>query len=391
MEPLEPRLFKPPMKRLNRTGLVGRLAVLVLSVFTVSACATRQAVDPPPIPPLLDRPAFDIESVDLLEMSKEMQQFVDTHLKGSMIGDTRAFSLAYAMLDPYLLDFTYDPHVTLTAKEAFRTRRGNCLTFSNMFIAMARAAGLDAWYREVEIEPEWSSIDDTLLVSLHVNAATRERGKEYIIDVSRRQPREGERHRRISDKEAEAQFYNNLGANALVANDLSMAYAYFRKADETLPGLAYIWSNMGVVFNRNGQVDDAIKAYKTAMALDDRHTVSLNNLYTIYLERGDIEEAIAFQQEVERNRRRNPYYLHHLAQEAFAEKQLDDAMSFTRQAIRMENREYRFFYTMAQLHYQAGDIGEADSNLLKAQSLAPDWVDTTQLTLPGEIPEPAPY
>ena len=57
----------------------------------------------------------------------------------------------------------------------------------------------------------------------------------------------------------------------------------------------------------------------------------------------------------------------------------------------MENREYRFFYTMAQLHYQAGDIGEADSNLLKAQSLAPDWVDTTQLTLPGEIPEPAPY
>ena len=64
-------------------------------------------------------------------------------------------------------------HITLTASEAFHTRRGNCLTFSNMFVAMARYAGLNAWYREVEIDPEWNSREDTLLVSLHVNAAAR--------------------------------------------------------------------------------------------------------------------------------------------------------------------------------------------------------------------------
>ncbi len=390
MEPLQTRRLKHPMDSPDRTERIGRLALAVLAVLLISACAAPQKTGTPPIPPLLDQPVYDIESIDLLEMSHEMQQFVDTHLKRNDPEKTRAWMLAYAMLDPYILDFTYDPHVTLTAKEAFRTRRGNCLTFSNMFIAMARAAGLDAWYREVEIEPEWNSVDDTLLVSLHVNAATRERGNEYIIDVSRRQPREGERHRKISDDEAEAQFYNNLGANALMANDLPMAYAYFRKADEIMPGLAYIWSNLGVVLNRNGQVSDAIQAYRTALALDDRHTISLNNLYTIYLEQGDVEEAIAFQQEVERNRRRNPYYLHHLAQEAFAMRQLDDAMSYTRRAIRLENREYRFFYTMAQLHYQVGNVGQADNHLRKAQSLAPDWVDTRNLTLPGEIPEPDP-
>lgn len=362
--------------------------MVFITILLVSACAAPQKIDVPPIPPLLDQPSYDIESVELLEMSNEMQQFVDTQMKQRIGSESRAWSLAYAMLDPWILDFTYDPSVTLTANEAFRTRRGNCLTFSNMFIAMAREAGLSAWYREVEIEPEWSSIDDTLLVSLHVNAATRDRGNEYIIDVSRRSPREGERHRRISDSEAEAQFYNNLGANALVANDLAMAYAYFRKAEETLPGLPYIWSNLGVAFNRNGQVDDAIMAYQTALELDDSHTVSLNNLYTIYLDKGDVEQALVFQQQVERNRRRNPYYLHHLAQEAFAEDLLVDAMEYTRRAIRLEDREYRFFYTMAQLQYQVGDIGRADSTLHKAQSMAPEWVDRGELTLPGEIPEP---
>ena len=378
------------MSRFLRVFFIQRLALAALAAAVLSACAARTVVTPPPIPPLHKQPTYDIESVDLLEMSTEMQQFVAAQMQNREGDETRAWSLAYAMLDPWLLDFTYDPQVTLTAKEAFRTRRGNCLTFSNMFIAMARAAGLPAWYREVEIEPEWSSIDDTLLVSLHVNAATRDRGNEYVIDVSRRRPREGERHRKISDHEAQAQFYNNLGANALVANDLPMAYAYFRKAEQTLPGLPYIWSNLGVVFNRNGQVEDAIMAYKTALAMDDRHTVSLNNLYMIYEERGDMEEALAFQERVEHNRRRNPYYLHHLAQGAFAERMMDDAKSYTRRAIRLEDREYRFYYTMAQLDYQTGDLKGADRNLRQALRLAPDWVDTSELILPGELPEPMP-
>lgn len=35
---------------------------------------------------------------------------------------------------------------TLTAAEAFRTRSGNCLSYTNLFVALAREAGLDAVY-----------------------------------------------------------------------------------------------------------------------------------------------------------------------------------------------------------------------------------------------------
>ena len=366
--------------------LLPLLAAPALALL-LSACATRETVTTPLIPDLENQPRYDIESVDTLELSTEMMQFVDTQLKNRRFEEDRAWSLAYAMLDPWILDFTYDPHVTLTAREAFRARRGNCLTFSNMFVAMARYAGLPAWYREVEIPPEWNSLDDTLLVSLHMNAGARDRGKEYVIDVSRRRARDGEMSRKVSDREAEAQFYNNLGAAALVANDLAMAHAYFRKADTVMPGLAYIWSNAGVVLNRNGQVDDAIMAYQTALSLDDRHAVSLNNLYTIYEERGEMEQALEMQRQVLRNRSRNPYYLHYLAEVAFAESLWDDAIDYTSRAIRIQNREYRFHYTLAKLQFRTGKTKTAERSLNRAVRLAPEWVDTAELVLPGEVPE----
>jgi len=288
-----------------------------------------------------------------------------------------------------MFPFEYDPRVTLTAREAFRTRRGNCLTFSNLFIAMAREAGLQAWYREVEIPPEWSSVDDTLLVSMHVNAAMSDDGDQYVIDVSRREEKPGDRVRRLSDREAEAQFYNNLGADALVANDLALAHAYFRKALATEPRLPYVWSNLGVVLRRNGQTADAMLAYETALQLAPDNTVALNNLYTIYDEDGISDKAASLQARVERNRQRNPYYLHYLAELSAEQHDWQEAIAYSRRAIRLKRDEYRFHYTLAQMQYQAGDRAAAESNLAVARLLAPPSVNPDELTLPGELPRPS--
>ncbi|NIQ94756.1 MAG: hypothetical protein GWN87_11495, partial [Desulfuromonadales bacterium] len=47
-----------------------------------------------------------------------------------------------------------------------------------------------------------------------------------------------------------AQYYNNLGVEALLASDLPVAWARFRQALRTDSDLAYLWSNLGVVYNR---------------------------------------------------------------------------------------------------------------------------------------------
>lgn len=354
----------------------------LLCCLLTTAC-TLAEVRTPEVPPLHGYPDYTLERTDPLALSPEMKQFVETQLSGLGDGESPAWKLAYAMLNPWLLDFAYDPRVTLTAEEAFRQRQGNCLTFSNMFVAMAREAGMEAWYREVEIAPEWSNVDDTLLVSMHVNAEVRDHRQGFIIDVSRRKPRDGERYRRLSDAEAEAQFYNNLGAEALVANDLGRAHAYFEMGAAIDPSLAYLWSNLGVVLRRNGQTEDAMLAYRTALELDPWQSVAVNNLYAIYEQDGHSEEAQRLEARVERNRRKNPYYLDSVAKAALEEDDWKEAEALARRAIRIERNEYRFYYTLARAQFLSGELNIAQISLDKARRLAPPDVSDEDLTLPG--------
>jgi len=362
--------------------IVGTLAVAAL----VTACTTA-IVRPPAIPALENQSEQSIPDIDPLHISSEMKQFVDHHVENDKNREGKAWLLAYAALDPYLLHFDYDPRITLPAEEAFRTRKGNCLTFSSLFIAMARHAGLQAWYQEVQVPPEWSTVDDTLLVSKHVNAVVRDRSREYVVDVSRRKSRDSDIVRRLSDAEAEAQYYNNLGADALIGGDLPLAYAYFSKALEKRPGLAYIWSNLGVVFRRNEQTGDAILSYRTALQFNPAQSVAMNNLYTLYEEEGNIEAAQGLQRRVENNRRKNPYYLHYLAEVANEERRWSDAIKLLNRAIQLESHEYRFYYSLAQAQYHAGKFRVAQTSLDRARTLAPPDLQEGILTLPGaELP-----
>ena len=360
-----------------------RLALAWLAATLLGACAST-AVTSRDIPELKNLPIYEISRVSVLEISPEMRQFIEAHINNKATYRGRAWSLAYAAMDPYLLDFDYDPHVTLTARDAFREKTGNCLTFSNMFIAMAREAGLDAWYREVKIPAEWSSVNDTSLVSMHINAAVEDRGVEYVIDVSRRKTEPYEEVRRLSDQEAEAQFYNNLGVDALIDNDLATAYAYLKTALETQPGLAYVWSNLGVIYRRNAQIDEARIAYQTALEIDPRHSVSLNNLYLILEDEGHFEAAGALAARVEKIRRNNPYYLHYLAEIANEEERYSDAVILLNRAIRLERSEYRFHQTLAQSQYLIGQTKKAQSSLARAKKLAPPELDPNAITLSDE-------
>jgi len=358
------------------------VGVLILTAL-LGACTTTPA-HRQDIPALENYPETDIPGIDPLRVSPEMQDFVATYAIGARGRKGKAWSLAYAALDPYLFNFDYDSQVTLTADEAFVARTGNCLTFSSLFIAMARDAELKAWYQEIVIPPEWSTINDTLLVSKHVNAIVQDNGIQFTVDVSRRNRQQNDVARRLSDLEAKAQYYNNLGADALVVNDLARAFAYFKKALGTHPGMAYVWSNLGVVYRRNEQTSDAIKAYRFALQLDPDQTVAMNNLFLIYEEEGDLESAAALQKRVDKIRRKNPYYLLHLAEVANEERRYLDAISLLNRAIRLDENEYRFYYTLAQSQYYAGETEIARASLDRARQLAPTNLQDGPLTLPDQ-------
>jgi transglutaminase-like putative cysteine protease len=91
---------------------------------------------------------------EVLAVSAEMQAFLNAHVARGVDRVARVRQLAGAIVDESRFGLKYD-ETTRTAAETFRTRRGNCLSFSNMFVALARSVGLTVDFQEVDVPPDW--------------------------------------------------------------------------------------------------------------------------------------------------------------------------------------------------------------------------------------------
>ena len=179
------------------------------------------------------------------------------------------------------------------------------------------------------------------------------------------------RQRVIGDAYAKALYLNNLGAEALLSNDLPTAYAYLRKAIETEPQITDAWINLGVVFNRNGQLDSAEQVLQRALQLDRTAYSAMGNLYEVDLAQGNVAAAEALREKVEKYRSTNPYYLLKLSDEALALNQFDESIDLLQKAIRKKDNDHLLYFALAKTQYLSGETSAAQNSLAQALELAP--------------------
>lgn len=355
-----------------RFGLtpVAGLAVL-LCLFVLSACSGVQQRPPSPPPLVHTQEIPTVPDVDLLAVSQQMHDFLDQYVLPYENLDTRLDLLSMAVGRGGVLGFQYEPQLSLTAAEAFAARSGNCVSYANMLVALARAAGLEAEYQEILVQRDWSSVDNTLLLEKHINVVISAGYHQYVMDITRRNPGPKSLRRALGDAEVEALYYNNRGVDALLDGDLPAAYAHTVKAIETAPTTTGAWVNLGVILRRNEQLDDAAFAHRAALNIDPGETAALSNLYDIYLARGEYGRAAEVQQRVEHYRRQNPYYLLHLSERAIAETRYSDSLDLLERALRKKAGDHELHFAMARTRYLLGETEAAEESLRRARELAP--------------------
>jgi Flp pilus assembly protein TadD len=352
-------------------------SLVLAAVLALAACSSAYRSEPGVAAleqNLLDGSVFGVAAaaappaVDLTALDDEMRAFLEERAPLDLSKQQKVRRILRGLLEGGL-QLEYHNFHTFTAQETFHSREGNCMSFTNLFIALAREAGLKVSYQEVEVPPSWGSQSGSWLYSKHINALVAMQDYDQVVDFNLDNFDNDYPRYRISDRAALARYHNNMGVHWMGQQDYPGAFLHFRAALQLEPETSFFWTNLGSLYRRAGELPLAEQAYLHAIAIDGE-PAAMSNLARHYQQQGDFERARYYEEQVTEFRRHNPFYLYQLARQAYNAADYEEARELLQRAIRFNDQEDRFFQLLGLSHLQLGEVAAAERRFRQAAELA---------------------
>jgi tetratricopeptide (TPR) repeat protein len=300
-----------------------------------------------------------------------IKQFLDKNINRGAEPLQELQNLVDLVFEKNALHFGYQP-VTRTASETFDNHGGNCVSFAFLLIGMSRYLGLDARFRETDMDPLWSLSGAIPRLDGHVDVAVRIGAQEYIVDLLPTVNAIRIGGRTVSDQRAIAHFWNNRGAERLGVNDYEEAMACFRKALESDPKASFVWANIGATQSILGNEEEAVRSYKQALRISKNDLVAMSNLSALYERNGRIEDARQYQAKIRTFEEKNPYYHFALGLQDYQSGHYAESVNQLRIASKLHPTDPNFYLAMARGYARLGDLKRAGQTIELALKHAPD-------------------
>ena len=279
--------------------------------------------------------------------------------------------LQAALLDRRSYAFEYDSIATFTAAEAFAARRGNCVSFTNLFIAFGRALGIPLQaaliFRRARSERE----GDLVMVYNHMVAVHPKGRYNTVYDFYMSRDDAAIELKLIDDIAVAAISASNRGVEALRAGDYEKARVLLERATKLDPTLPDLHSNLGIVRWRQGDTEAALEAFREGLRIDPHRPALLHNLAALYVDQGRTTEARAALAAAN-TREASAYLLVVQGDLEFAGGAMHEALKAYRRAHREEPKLYEALLGIARAERALGNDAAARRALQKALKLRPD-------------------
>lgn len=298
---------------------------------------------------------------ELLRIDNEMKSYFAARITRWAALETQLDQITDAVLGEKGLHFRYEADGVYDVREAFRRRRGNCVTYSMLVVAVAREFRIPAEFNEVIIHPRWDRAGGIVLESRHINVRVEAPGGSYEIDLKQSDNLRVSRGsaRVVDDARAFAGAYNNVGVYRLAAGDRVGALRLLELATATDPAYAAAWTNLGGAHVLAGDPERARECYERALAEEPATPAAASGLASLNRKCGRLAEAERLERTVVRYRERNPYYLLGVAREELAKGRLADARRHLKRAIHIKADEPELYELMAEVARGQGFESEA--------------------------------
>jgi Flp pilus assembly protein TadD len=292
-----------------------------------------------------------------------------------------------ALFDEKRFVFDYESGLTETADEALASGRGNCVAFTNLFIAMARSRGLRVQAGYLTPRVSGRRRGDLVYVATHVVAVYALHDRSVVFDFYRTREEPFARIRLLDDFELAALYVNNRAVSALSREDYALAEALLQATLKLAPRFAPAYGNLGVLRRRRGDIPGALEAYRQALALAPHDPSILGNLSALYLGIGREREAQAAMALADMTRA-TPFTLLARGDLEAVDGSSDEALRYYRKAARLEPSIPEPFVAIARLARARGRFDEARRNAQRALQL--DAGNAEAAMILKQLPDAAP-
>jgi len=307
---------------------------------------------------------------NVLTLTPEMRAFTRKLVGRGLPPIERARKLVSVLVRKDFFPKGYYTDHTRTATEVFEERSGNCLSYTNLFVAMARELDIIARFQLARIPPSWTADNGYLVRSRHVNVLIvdpRSSSSNWVtIDFNKVASASIYPQAPVSDGYALSSYYNNLAIDKLYLGDYRSTVALLAQALEIEPNNSDAWVNLAAVYSKHKKDQEAQAAFEAALRAEPGHESALAGLARLYSDRGDHTQAAVYTNEIKSRRERDPYFQFATAQAAYENKAFEKSLKHVNKAIELRARG-SFFYLQALVHYAQGELTLASESLAQAQ------------------------
>lgn len=326
----------------------------------------------------------ELPRVDLFAITPEMEAFAKQAVRRSESYFEKVKDLHVALLSSQKAGghgITYSAYVTELPTVSFAQRRANCLSFTLLYVAMARYVGIKAAVNEVQIPPTWDLRNSKEMVFLrHVNvkvpilpdSTNILKRDDVIIDLEMNRYRGSYNQHEISDIAAEAQFFSNRAMEYLEQGKLEDSFLSLRKSISLNDRESYVWSNLGALYGRKNLWREAEIAYLHGLDLDPEDLTVMNNLAYLYHQTGNKEKAQKYSRQAQRYRELNPFYQYSIGLSAYEHGNYQESLDYVLRAIEREKNDVRFYKLAADVYEKLGREAKVIQMKKRIKKLTPE-------------------
>jgi tetratricopeptide (TPR) repeat protein len=365
---------KQLISKLLSGGRLLFLLFLPLSLVVFSCITYSKRYAPQDVKDLIEQRVGSEKAGEIIipfEVDEEVRSVSMEVTKGLYSDKEKIYAILYRILNKKEIDLQYDQYKTFTANDTYRRGRGNCLSFTNLLIGMARSVGIDAFYVEVTEVNEYDFADGLVVNQRHICAGIESPQKIELVDFLPN-AKKYFNFRKIDDLEAIANYYNNIGYDFLKEGKFDEAINSFNTAIEIFPGFTWAYNNLGVSLSRKNDLEGAIRSYEIAILLDPSYEAPYGNIANLYFKLGQKEKAEELLNRLEFVKSRNPY--HHISRGLVLKDHgnHEGAIKEMKKAISLDRKNVEARVEIAKLYIHSGETDRAKRHLKRALKFSPE-------------------